>query len=155
MTDRPTLPEGMHQLSPHLVCRDASAAIDFYVEAFGATELLRLPGPDGKLMHGSVVINDSSVLLVDENLEWGLRSPLDFGGTPVMIHLVVPDADATFATAVAAGARPHMPVAEQFWGDRYGVLEDPFGHLWAVATPATTPKTMDELAEAARNAGPS
>ena len=153
MTDGPTLPEGMHQLSPHLVCRDANAAIDFYVRAFDAKELMRLPGPDGKIMHASVVINGSSVMLVDENLEWGLRSPLDLGGTPVTIHLVVADADAVYARAVEAGATASMPVAEQFWGDRYGVLHDPFGHAWSIASPIGQPKTVEELAAAAKRAG--
>jgi uncharacterized glyoxalase superfamily protein PhnB len=144
----------MHQLSPHLVCRDASAAIDFYVRAFGAKELMRLPGPDGKIMHAAVSINGSSVMLVDENLEWGLRSPLDLGGSPVTIHLIVDDADATYAKAVQAGATPSMPVAEQFWGDRYGVLHDPFGHAWSIASPIGEPKSAEELAALAKQAGP-
>jgi PhnB protein len=142
-----TLPEGLHQLSPHLVCAGAADAIDFYKAAFGAVERMRLPGPDGKLMHGTVVINGSSVMLVDENLDFGMRSPKTLGGTSVTIHLIVPDADAWVARAVEAGATVTMPVADMSWGDRYGVVEDPFGHSWALATPQRI-MSMDELAEA-------
>jgi uncharacterized glyoxalase superfamily protein PhnB len=149
MTTTPNLPPGVHQLSPHLVCDGASDAIAFYEQAFGAEELIRIPGEDGRLMHACVSVNGSSVLLVDENREYGLLSPKALGGTPVTIHLVVPDADATFDRAVAAGAVARMPVAEMFWGDRYGVLEDPFGHLWSVATPQRDPMTEDEIVQAA------
>lgn len=152
MTDTPELPEGMRPLSPHLVCRGAAAAIDFYVQAFGARELMRLAGPDGKIMHASIELNGGSVMLVDENLDYGMRSPQDLGGTPVTIHLVVADADAAFDRAVAAGATVHMPVAEQFWGDRYGVLEDPFGHVWAIASPTGPPRSEAELLAAAKEA---
>src|SRR5690349_9073063 len=131
----PNLPAGMHRLSPHLVCDGAADAIDFYVRAFGAEEMMRLPGENGRLMHAAVTINGSSVMLVDENVEYGLIGPKTLGGSPVTIHLVVPDADATYERAVAAGATARMPVADMFWGDRYGVLEDPFGHVWSVATP--------------------
>lgn len=152
MSDNTTpLPEGMHQLSPHLVCAGAADAIAFYQAAFGARELVRLPGPDGKLMHACVSINGSSVMLVDENLEYGMRSPKALDGTPVTIHLIVPDVDAWFARAVAAGATVRMPVDDMFWGDRYGIIEDPFGHTWSLATPQRT-LTGDELAEAAKAA---
>jgi uncharacterized glyoxalase superfamily protein PhnB len=152
MTDVPNLPPGVHQLSPHLVCDGAADAIDFYVRAFGAEELMRLPGDGGRIMHACVSVNGSSVLLVDENREYGLLGPKALGGTPVTIHLVVPDADAFFAGAVAAGATARMPVAEMFWGDRYGMLEDPFGHLWSVATPQRAPMSPAELRDAAANA---
>jgi uncharacterized glyoxalase superfamily protein PhnB len=142
------LPEGMHQLSPHLVCAGAADAIDFYIKAFGATEMIRLPGPDGKLVHASVSINGSSVLLVDEMLDHGIKSPKTLGGTPVTIHLVVADVDAFVERAVAAGATVTMPVADAFWGDRYGVLEDPFGHSWSVATPVRE-MSADEIQAAA------
>ena len=148
----PNLPEGMHQLSPHLVCDGASDAIAFYERAFGAQELIRIPGDDGRLMHAAMSVNGSSVLLVDENREYGLLSPKALGGTPVTIHLVVADADATYDRAVAAGATARMPVAEMFWGDRYGVLQDPFGHLWSVATPQRAPMTAGELVDAAASA---
>jgi len=93
-----------------------------------------MPGPDGKLMHGAVRIGDSTLMLVDENVQCGMLGPKALKGSPVTIHLYVDDADATMAQAVAAGAKVTMPVAEMFWGDRYGVLEDPYGHRWSVAT---------------------
>ena len=105
---------GMHALSPHLVCAGAAAAIDFYRQAFGAVELIRLPGPDGKLMHACVSINGSSVMLVDEYPEHGGLSPQALGGTPVTIHLIVDDVDAVVARAVAAGATVVMPVEDMF-----------------------------------------
>lgn len=128
------IPPGMHSLTPHLVCAGAAAAIDFYVRAFGAIEEGRLPGPDGKLMHAMVRIGDSPLMLVDEMPEWGALGPKALKGSPVTLHLYVKDVDATVAQAVAAGARVTMPVADMFWGDRYGQVEDPFGHHWSVAT---------------------
>ena len=128
------IPEGMHSLTPHLVCAGAADAIAFYRSAFGAVELMRLPGPDGKLMHAMLRIGDSMLMLVDEAPEWQMLGPKALKGSPVTIHLYVPDVDATVARAVAAGAKVRMPVAEMFWGDRYGTLEDPFGHHWSVAT---------------------
>jgi len=150
----PNVPEGMHQLSPHLVCDGAADAIAFYANAFGAEELIRLPGENGRLMHAAITINGSSVMLVDENREYGLLGPKALGGTPVTIHLIVPDADAAYDRAVRAGATPRMPVADMFWGDRYGVLEDPFGHLWSLATPQGPPPTAAQLADAAASAPP-
>jgi uncharacterized glyoxalase superfamily protein PhnB len=144
------MPDGMHQLSPHLVCAGAADAIDFYVRAFGASEMIRLPGSDGKLMHASVSINGSSVMLVDEMLEHGIKSPKTLGGTPVTIHLIVPDVDAFVERAVSAGATVAMPVEDAFWGDRYGVIQDPFGHSWSVATPIKQ-MTADELKAAAES----
>jgi uncharacterized glyoxalase superfamily protein PhnB len=128
------IPEGMHSLTPHIVCRDANAAMDFYIRAFGAVDHGRLPGPDGKLMHGMMQIGDSWLMLVDENPEWSMNSPLALGGTPVTLHLYVADADAALARAVEAGATLTMPAADMFWGDRYGQLRDPFGHTWSIAT---------------------
>ena len=130
---KPT-PEGMHSVTPHLVCAGAAQAIDFYKQAFGATELARLPGPQGKIMHAAVRIGDSTVMLADEMPEYGSLGPKSLKGSPVTIHLYVPDADAFVARAAKAGAKVTMPVAEQFWGDRYGRIEDPFGHHWSVAT---------------------
>ncbi len=141
------LPEGMHQLSPHLVCAGAAAAIDFYVAAFDAVEMMRMPGPDGKLIHAGLVINGSSVLLMDEHLDFGARSPKSLGGSPVTIHLIVPDVDAWVARAVEAGATVTMPVDDMFWGDRYGVIQDPFGHNWSIATPQRA-MSADEMREA-------
>lgn len=128
------IPDGMHSLTPHLICAGAADAIEFYKRAFNAVDLARLPGPDGKLMHAAVRIGDSTLMLVDENPQWGALGPKALKGSPVTIHLYVGDVDATVAQAVAAGAKITMPVADMFWGDRYGQLEDPFGHRWSVAT---------------------
>jgi uncharacterized glyoxalase superfamily protein PhnB len=140
---------GVHAVTPHLVCAGAADAIEFYKQAFGATEMMRLPGPDGKLLHACVSINGSSVMLVDEFPEMGGTSPRTLKGTPVTIHLIVDDVDAFVERAVAASATVVMPVADQFWGDRYGLIEDPFGHRWSVATPKRQ-MTMEEIREAAR-----
>jgi len=128
------IPDGMHAITPHLVCRNAAAAIAFYEKAFGAAELARLPGPQGKLMHGMVRIGDSSLMLVDEFPDCGALGPQSLNGSPVTIHLYVADVDATVERAVAAGAKVTMPVEDMFWGDRYGKIEDPFGHHWSIAT---------------------
>lgn len=128
------IPEDMHTLTPHLVCAGAAAAIDFYVKAFNAVELARLPGPNGKLMHAMVKIGDSPLMLFDEVPEWGSRSPLTLNGTPVIIHMYVRDVDAAIAQAVAAGATLTMLATDMFWGDRYGQITDPFGHQWSLAT---------------------
>jgi PhnB protein len=128
------IPQGMHSVTPHLVCAGAAKAIDFYKQAFGAEETARMPGPDGRLMHAAVKIGDSQVMLVDEMPEWGALGPKSLKGSPVTIHLYVEDVDGFVARAVKAGAKVTMPVADQFWGDRYGKLEDPFGHHWSVAT---------------------
>lgn len=128
------IPEGMHTVTPHLICAGAADAIEFYKKAFNATELMRLPNPKGGLMHACIRIGDSNVMLVDEMPEWGALSPKSLKGSPVTIHLGVEDVDAFVVRAVAAGAKITMPVADMFWGDRYGKLEDPFGHQWSVAT---------------------
>ena len=128
------IPPGMHTVTPHLVVRGAAKAIDFYKKAFDAREESRLPGPNGTLMHASIRIGDSSVMLMDESPEWKSVGPQSLKGSPVTIHLYVKDVDKTFDTALKAGAKPVMPVSDMFWGDRYGVLEDPFGHSWSVAT---------------------
>lgn len=128
------IPDGMHSLTPHLICAGAAEAIEFYKNAFGAVELSRLPGPNGKLMHAMLRIGDSMLMLVDENPQWGVLGPKALGGSPMFIHLYVEDADATARQAEAAGAKLTMPVTDMFWGDRYGQLEDPFGHRWSVAT---------------------
>jgi PhnB protein len=140
-----TIPEGMHSLTPHIVCDGAAAAIEFYKKAFNAIEQVRLPGPGGKLMHASVRIGDSTLMLVDEMPECGgALGPSKLKGSPVTLHLYVDNVDATVAQAVAAGATLTMPVADMFWGDRYGQLEDPFGHRWSVATHTrdVTPEEM-------------
>ena len=127
-------PDWMRTVTPHLVCKGAAEAIEFYKKAFGAVEMMRVPDPGGRLMHACIRIGDSPVMLVDEYPEWGSLGPKALKGSPVVIHLQVEDADAFAARAVAAGATVTMPVAEMFWGDRYGQLEDPFGHRWSVAT---------------------
>lgn len=128
------IPEGMHSLTPHLVCAGAADAIGFYQRAFGAEELSRLPGPDGRVMHASVRIGDSVLMLNDEYPEMGAVGPLKLGGSAVVVHLYVSDVDATMAQAAAAGATITLPAMDMFWGDRYGQLTDPFGHKWSVAT---------------------
>jgi PhnB protein len=128
------VPEGMHTVTPHLICAGAADAIAFYKEAFNAVELTRLPGPNGKLLHASLRIGDSMVMLTDAFPDHGSFGPDAARNSPVAIHLQVADADAFAARAAAAGAKIKMPVAEMFWGDRYGQLEDPFGHRWSVGT---------------------
>ena len=125
-------------IAPHLVVDDAAAAIDFYVKAFGATEYGRLAGEGGKLMHAALDINGSMVMLNDDFPEYNdgkSSTPTALGGSPVTIHLQVTDVDEKFQRAVDAGATVVMPVEEQFWGARYGVLRDPFGHLWSMGQP--------------------
>jgi PhnB protein len=142
---------GVSPVSPHLVIAGAADAIKFYEKAFGATELMNLAGPDGKLMHACLMINGSTVMLVDENPQWKALGPKALGGTPVTIHLMVDDVDKVADQAVAAGAKVVMPVADAFWGDRYGILEDPFGHQWSIAT--TIRKMSEaEIKEAAAKA---
>ena len=128
------VPDGMHTVTPHLVCAGAADAIEFYKKAFNATEVGRLAGQQGKLMHAMIRIGDSSVMLVDEFPDCGSFGPKSLKGSPVTIHLYVEDVDAFVKRAVAAGAKITMPVDDMFWGDRYGRLEDPFGHHWSVAT---------------------
>ncbi len=145
------IPEGMHTVTPHLVCAGAADAIKFYKKAFGAEEVMKLAAPNGKIMHAQVRIAGSPVMLVDEVPEWGAVGPKGLKGTPVTIHLYVEDADAFAKRAERAGAKVVMPVADMFWGDRYGVLEDPFGHRWSVAThqrdltPAEIKKAMQQM----------
>jgi PhnB protein len=131
-------------LSPHLVVDNAAAAIDFYVKAFGAVEVMRLPRPDGKLVHASVRINGFLVMLNDD---FPAMTPISLGGTPVTIHLTVPDVDASFQRALDAGATVVMPLEDQFWGDRYGMVRDPFGHQWSLGQPVRE-VSMDEIAAA-------
>jgi uncharacterized glyoxalase superfamily protein PhnB len=128
------IPEGMHSLTPHLVCHDAAQAIDFYGRAFGAIERFRLPASNGEIVHACVQIGDSLLFLVDEMPEHGALGPQALKGSPVTLHLQVQDADAAFARAVQAGASVAMPLADMFWGDRYGQVIDPFGHRWSIAT---------------------
>jgi PhnB protein len=129
------VPEGHHTVTPHLTVRDGTRLIEFYKQAFGAKELRRSVAPDGtSLLHAELSIGDSRIFLNDEFPEMGARSPLATNGTPVQIHLYVEDVDSLYQSAVSAGAKVVMPLADQFWGDRYGVVEDPSGHRWALAS---------------------
>lgn len=128
------VPDGYHTLSAYLIVRGAASAIEFYKKAFGATELMRLNLPDGKIAHGEFKIGDSIFMISDENPNWGSTSPEALGGSPVTLHLYVPDVDTTFANAIQAGAIEKMPLENQFWGDRTCQIVDPFGHYWHIAT---------------------
>jgi PhnB protein len=140
---------GMHGLAPHLVCKGAGAAMDWYKVGLGAEELMRLPGPDGRLMHGSMKVNGCMVMLADEFGDVGpehrTAAPPSLGGTCVVMHVVVDDCDAWIARAEKAGANVIAPAADQFWGDRYGQIEDPWGHRWSLATPKGDAVMGDEL----------
>lgn len=128
------VPNGMHTVTPHLICAGAADAIEFYKKAFSAEELCRMPMPDGKIMHAAVRIGDSMIMLVDEMPDWNCLGPNARGGSPVTIHLQVADSDGVFEQAVKAGATVKMPLDDMFWGDRYGIVTDPFGHNWLIAT---------------------
>lgn len=125
---------GMHTITPHLVCAGGGAAIDFYKKAFNAEEVARFLTPQGKLMHGCVRIGDSLVMIADEFPEWGSFGPNALKGSSVTIHINAADADKQFQQAVDAGCEVAMPLEDMFWGDRYGIVKDPFGHLWSIAT---------------------
>ena len=143
------VPQGFHTVTPHIVVRGASEAIEFYKKAFGARELSRSPGPDGKsLMHAEIQIGDSRIFLNDEFPDMGALSPLSHKGTAVTLHLYVEDADRLFQQAVQAGAKVAMPIMDQFWGDRYGIVTDPYGHRWSIASHIKdmTPQEMQKAA---------
>ena len=145
------IPEGMHTVTPHLICAGAAEAIEFYKKAFGAVELSRMAGSDGKVMHASFQIGNSIIMLNDEMPEWGTFGPKHLKGSPVTIHLYVENADAVFDQAVRAGAKITMPLDDMFWGDRYGKLEDPSGHQWSIGThvrdvsPDEMQKAMEQM----------
>jgi len=126
------IPEGYHSVTPSLIVNDAAGAIDFYRRAFGAKEIMRMPGPGGKIVHAEIKIGDSMLMLSDEIM--GSKSARSLGGSPVSIFLYVENVDSVFNQATRAGAKVDMPLADMFWGDRFGKLTDPFGHLWALAT---------------------
>jgi uncharacterized glyoxalase superfamily protein PhnB len=119
---------------PHLVCEGAADAIEFYKKAFNAVEQMRMPGDNGRIMHAAVSIGDSTIMLADDFPEYGGLGPKALKGSPVTLHMVVPDVDASFQQAVDAGASVRMAPADMFWGDRYGQVTDPFGHHWSIAT---------------------
>ncbi len=128
------IPEGYHSVTPYLIIRGASRAIEFYKKAFGATELMRFPGPNDTVMHAEIKIGDSPVMLADEGETSTYRSPQTFGGSPVSLMIYVEDVDKVFNQAVSTGATATRPVADQFYGDRLGTLVDPFGHIWTIST---------------------
>ena len=145
------IPDGYPILAPYLAIRDAAKAIEFYKKAFSATERMRLAGPDGKVMHAEIEIAGGFLMLCDEFPEWGMFSPQHLGGSPVVLHIYVPDVDALFKQAEAAGCTVSMPPKDQFYGDRSGRLTDPFGHIWSFAThvedvnPAEMKRRFDEM----------
>jgi PhnB protein len=147
------VPPGMEGVIPHIVCSPCSEALEFYAKAFGAEDIRRMPGPDGRLMHASMRIGKSVIFLADDFPEYcdgKASSPLALGGTPFNFHLYVPDCDAAIQKAALAGATVLMPPQDMFWGDRYGVVVDPFGHKWAFATHIKdmTPEEMMEASQA-------
>jgi PhnB protein len=127
-------PNGYHTATPYLIVNDAAGAIDFYKQAFGATEIMRMAPPGGKIGHAEIQIGDSRIMLADEFPQWDARSPQSVGGTPVSVMLYLEDADAVVTRAVSLGAKLLMPVKDQFYGDRSGTISDPFGHKWTIAT---------------------
>lgn len=149
----PPIPPKYGSVTPGIVVHDADAAIAFYARAFGAKELLRMPGPGGKIMHAELRIGDSIVMLNDEFPEMGARSPRTVGGTASSIMLYVKDVDRTYQAAVEAGGRSLSPPQDMFWGDRYSRIEDPFGHAWAIAT-AKEKLTPREIAKRMAASGP-
>lgn len=146
------IPHGMHTATISLTVQDSSAMIDFYKKVFGAQELFRMPGPDGKtIMHAEVKIGDSIIMLNDEFPKMNCRSPKSVGGTSSGIYLYVDDVDSTVKKAVENGAKLQMPVMDMFWGDRLGNIEDPSGHMWSVATHIKD-MTPEEMAKAGQEA---
>jgi PhnB protein len=128
------IPDGYHTATPYLVVKGAAAALDFYKQAFGATELVRFPGPGGVLTHAEMQIGDSPIMLADEHPGMPYRSPLHYGGTPVRVALYVENVDTVFNRAVGAGAKVQRPLQDMYYGDRAGTVEDPYGHFWLIAT---------------------
>lgn len=148
MTNVKPIPEGFHTITPSLVVSPAKDAIQFYKKAFDAKEIYQFPSPDGKIIHSQIKIGDSFVMIADEFPLMGTRSPMTVGGTSVTMHLYVKDSDKIFNQAVKAGATIIMPIMDTFWGDRYGLVHDPFGHAWAIST-----HKRDMLPEELRKAG--
>ena len=128
------IPEGYHSVTPYLVMKNAAAAIEFYKEAFGAVELLRMAAPGGKIGHAEIKIGDSPVMLADEYPDLGFKGPESLGGTPVSLMIYVDDVDKIYPQAIAAGGKEVRPLQNQFYGDRSGTLTDPFGHVWTIST---------------------
>jgi len=148
MSKVPYIPEGYNNVTPYLVIKGAAKAIEYYKEVFGAEEKFRMNGPDGRIGHAELRIGDSQIMLADENPDMGQghSSATTMGGSPVSIHLYIPDVDHVVERAVTAGAKILKPVQDQFYGDRTGFLQDPFGHYWSVATHVedVSPQEMEE-----------
>lgn len=144
------IPDNYHRVTPYLIVNGAADAIDFYKKIYGATEIMRMPGPDGKIGHAELKIGDSVIMLADENLEMGHKGPRTFGGSPVSLLLYVENVDRVVKNAVEAGSKLVRPVADQFYGDRTGGLVDPFGHEWYLATHIedVSPDEMKKRADA-------
>ncbi len=146
------IPPGYRTVTPYVIVKNGVAALEFYKKAFGATEKFRMLMPDGRLAHAEIMIGDSIVMLCDEFPEHGGKSPRTLGGSPVNLYLYVEDVDAFYAKAVAAGGKSTKPIMDQFYGDRSGQLEDPFGHLWWVSTHKedVPPEELKKRMQAAR-----
>jgi PhnB protein len=128
------IPKDFHSIVPALVVQNAATAIEYYKKAFGAEERLRMPGPDGNIMHAELKIGDSVFFLTEENPQMKNKSPQTLGGTTTMLNVYVPDVDSSYRKAIEAGGKEGMPVTDQFWGDRYGTFTDPFGYSWGIGT---------------------
>lgn len=150
------IPQGYHTVTPYLIVKGAAQAIDYYKKVFGATEVFRMNGPEGKVGHAELQIGDSRIMLADENpsMGQGHSSASTIGASPISIYLYIPDVDRVFERAVAAGAKAIKPVQDQFYGDRSGFLQDPFGHLWGIATHVedVSPTEMEARAKKAMQA---
>jgi PhnB protein len=155
MANVKSIPDGYHSVTPYLIIKGASDAIEFYKKAFGATELFRMPAPGGKVGHAEIKIGDSPIMLADESPEMGYVGPATLGGTPVSIMIYVEDVDTVYNQAIAAGGKELKPLQDQFYGDRSGSLKDPFGHTWHVATHKedVSPEEMDKRMAAAHAGG--
>lgn len=149
------IPDEYPRVMPYLIVDGAAAAIDFYKSVLGAGERMRMSGPDGRVGHAELELGQAVIMLADENPEMGIHGPTKFGGTPVTLHVYVEDADAAFARALSAGATSLRPIEDQFYGDRSGQFEDPFGHRWNVATHVedVPPDEMEKRAAAAMTGG--
>jgi PhnB protein len=153
------IPDGYHSVTPYLIVKGADRAINFYKEVFGASQRMRMDGPNGTVGHAEIEIDGSAVMLADEFPDMGCRSPQSIGGTGVSLHLYVKDVDSCFSRAVATGAKVLRPVQDQFYGDRAGTVEDPFGHVWTISTHKEdlSPEELRKRAEAVmkQQGGPS